>query len=76
MSKKKQKKQHNIYIQFTTIALQIGVTIYIGNLLGEWLDTQYINESQLYTKICTLVAVFVAIFSVILQVSKISKQND
>lgn len=69
------KKPLNKYIQFTGIAFQIGVTIYLGSILGGWLDNKYPNNHQLYTKICTLVAVFVAIYSVIKQVSKLSKDD-
>ena len=54
----------------------MGLIIYLGNLLGEWLDLLYLNKDQLYTKICTLLAVFGAMLSVIVQVSKISKEND
>ncbi|MBE7629241.1 AtpZ/AtpI family protein [Tenacibaculum piscium] len=73
MNKNIKKKPRSKYLQFTSIAFQMGITIYLGNLLGQWLDANYINENELYTKICTLVAVFVAMFSVISQVSKISK---
>ncbi len=73
MAKKTNKNQLNTYLRFSGIAIQIGLTIYLGNLLGKWLDGKFINNDELYTKICTLVAVFVAIFSVIKQVSKLSK---
>ncbi|TDQ28561.1 AtpZ/AtpI family protein [Tenacibaculum caenipelagi] len=76
MSKDSKKKPLSKYIRFTGIGLQMGLTIYLGSLLGEWLDSKYPNDDQLYTKICTLVAVFGAMFSVIRQVSKISKEND
>ncbi len=76
MGKNVPKKQLNKYLRFTTIAFQMGLTIYLGNLLGEWLDTKYQNDGGLYTKICTLGAVFLAMFSVIQQVTKISKDND
>lgn len=75
-SQKQKKKQLSKYIRFTGIAFQMGITIYLGSLLGEWLDTKNQNPTQLYTKICTLVAVFAAMFSVIRQVIKISKNND
>lgn len=76
MSKNAKKKPLNKFIRFTSIALQMGLTIYLGNLLGKWLDTLYSNEGELYSKICTLAAVFLAMFSVILQVTKISNNND
>jgi membrane protein DedA with SNARE-associated domain len=54
----------------------MGLTIYLGSLLGEWLDGKYPNKDQLYTKICTLVAVFMSIISVIIQVTRQSSKND
>lgn len=52
------------------------VTIYLGNILGEWLDVKYPNDNGTYTKMCTLAAVFLAMFSVIMQVIKFSNKND
>ena len=63
-------------MRFTGIAFQMGGTIYLGSLLGEWLDGKYPNETELYTKICTLVAVFGAMYSVIKQVTKLTNQDD
>ncbi|OSY88867.1 hypothetical protein WH52_04175 [Tenacibaculum holothuriorum] len=76
MKESEKKKPLNKYIRFSGIALQMGLTIYLGSLLGEWLDQKYPNNDQLYTKICTLVAVFAAMLSVIVQVTKLSKDND
>lgn len=75
MSKKQSKKPLNKYLRFSSIAIQMGLTIYLGNKLGEWLDSKYINEHQLYTKICTLVAIFGAMISIIIQVSKLSRKK-
>ncbi|MDY0780576.1 AtpZ/AtpI family protein [Tenacibaculum sp. IB213877] len=74
--KNSSKKPLNKYIRFTGIAIQMGLTIYLGSILGGWLDSKYPNNNQLYTKICTLVAVFGAMLSVIVQVTKLSKDND
>lgn len=76
MRKNSKNKRLNNYIRFTSIAFQMGLTIYLGNLLGEWLDSFYLKENQFYAKVCTLIAVFIAMLSVIIQVSKISKEND
>lgn len=70
------KKQLNKYIQFSGIAAQIGLTIYVGNQIGKWLDGKYPNPDELYTKVCTLIAVFGAMFSVIRQVTKLSQDKD
>ncbi|GFD75487.1 AtpZ/AtpI family protein [Tenacibaculum mesophilum] len=76
MSKDSKKKPLNKYIRFTGVALQMGLTIYLGSLLGKWLDQKYPNDNQLYVKICTLAAVFGAIYSVIRQVIKITDNNE
>ncbi len=65
----------NKFLRFTSIALQMGVTIYLASLLGEWLDKKFENENSLYLQICTLVGVFIAMYAVIREVLKISK-ND
>lgn len=71
--KKNNKSQLNKYIRFSGVAIQMGVIIYLGSLLGKWLDQKYPNENELYLKICTLAAVFGAMYSVIRGVSKLSK---
>ncbi|AUS05089.1 AtpZ/AtpI family protein [Pseudotamlana carrageenivorans] len=71
----KPKKQLNKYVRFTSIALQMGLTIYLGSLLGGWVDSKLGNTNQLYYKIITLLAVFLAMFSVIRQVLNITN-ND
>lgn len=74
----KPKNQLNKYVRFTSIALQMGLTIYLGSKLGEWLDVKFGNSEQLYYKIVTLLAVFLAMFSVIRQVLNITsgEKND
>ncbi|WP_047417795.1 AtpZ/AtpI family protein [Cellulophaga sp. Hel_I_12] len=51
--------------------LQMGLTIYLGNLLGTWLDKKF-GFSFLEITV-TLVAIFLSIFSLIQQVNKINK---
>ncbi|WP_246124374.1 MULTISPECIES: AtpZ/AtpI family protein [Bizionia] len=71
----KSKKTLNPYVRFTTIALQMGLTIYLGSKLGEWLDIKFNNDDQLYYKIVTLVSVFIAIFMVIRQVINLTNKE-
>lgn len=52
----------------------MGGTIWLGNVLGEWLDAKY-NKDFLENTI-TLFAVFAAMYLVISQVLKMSKDND
>ncbi|MEM9856196.1 MAG: AtpZ/AtpI family protein [Bacteroidota bacterium] len=69
-SKEKRRKQFNPFIKYTGLALQMGLTIYLGSLLGNYLDTTYSNQTGLYTKISTLTAVFLSIITVIRQVTR------
>lgn len=73
--KVQKKKELNKYIRFTSIALQMGLTIYLGSVLGEWLDFKFKKDNQLYFKIITLLAVLIAMFSVIKQVLNITNKE-
>ena len=68
------RKKLSPYLSFTSVAFQMGGTIWLGNLLGEWLDAKY--QTSYWENIITLLAVFIAIYLVISQVLKISKDND
>ncbi|MTI38863.1 AtpZ/AtpI family protein [Fulvivirga lutimaris] len=70
----KESKPYNSIIKYSGLALQMGITIYLGSLLGGYLDERLENEASLYSKVITLLAVFLSIFSVIRQVLKDS--ND
>ena len=50
--------------------LQMGLTIYLGFLLGEWLDGKF--EKSFLTETITLIAIFLAMYSLIKQANKIN----
>jgi len=52
----------------------MGLTIYLGNLLGKWLDVRF--NKNFWEDTITLVSVFLAMYQVIDQVIKASKNND
>ncbi|RBP34645.1 hypothetical protein DFR65_101542 [Oceanihabitans sediminis] len=54
----------------------MGLTIYLGSKLGEWLDVKFNNTDQLYYKVVTLIAVFVSMGSVIFQVLKLTNKDS
>ncbi|KSA12775.1 MAG: AtpZ/AtpI family protein [Maribacter dokdonensis] len=53
------------------VAIQMGVTIFLGNLLGEWLDEKY--EKTFLEDTFTLLAVFLSIYLVIKKVMALNK---
>ena len=71
---KKESKQPSKFLRFTTVAIQMGATIWLGNMLGKWLDSKY-NKGFLESTV-TLLSVFMAMYMVISQVIKVSKEND
>lgn len=71
MNKKdNQKKPLNTAIKLSGAGLQMGLTIYLGFLLGEWLDVKF--ETQFLTNTITLIAIFLAMYSLIKQANKIN----
>ena len=48
----------------------MGLTIYLGFLLGKWLDVKF--ETYFLTNTITLIAIFLAMYSLIKQANKIN----
>lgn len=75
MSQQKSPKEQNQLIKniasFSGVALQMGLTIYLGNLLGTWIDTKY--GTTFWEDSITLLAVFLAMAMVIRKAIAISK---
>jgi membrane protein DedA with SNARE-associated domain len=68
---KPQGKPLNKALQLSGAGLQMGVTIYLGFLLGEWLDQKL--ELTFLTEVITLFAIFLAMYSLIKQANKINE---
>jgi len=77
-----QKKNNPLstYVQFSGIAFQMIAIIGIGVYLGVKLDEKYPNKYKLFTLIFSLLAIGIALYSVIRQVSEVTnkqkKSND
>ena len=72
--KNKSDRRLNPYLKYTSIAIQMGATIFLGNLLGAWLDKKY--GTTYLENVITLLAVFMAMYFVISQVIKTSKEDE
>lgn len=70
----KASKGPSKFLRFTSVAFQMGGTIFLGNYLGKWLDAKY-DKDYLETTI-TLISVFASMYLVISQVIKVSKEDD
>jgi hypothetical protein len=67
-------KPVNKWIQLIGIPMQMGIVIYLFAFLGDWLDEKYPNENNLYTKIITILGVFISLYLVIQQVNRLNKE--
>jgi len=76
MDNPKKKKQLNKYLQLTGVAMQMGITIYLGVYFGKWLDTYFETNNKTYTIILTLFALFASIWSVLAQLKNINDKYD
>ncbi len=71
MTKKSaQKKPLHKALQLSGAGLQMGLTIYLGFILGKWLELKF--EVPFLTEITTLVAIFLSMYSLIKQANKIN----
>ena len=53
----------------------MGIIIFVFSYFGKWLDEKFENSTNSYTKIVTLVGVFIALYNVIRQVNQLNN-ND
>jgi F0F1-type ATP synthase assembly protein I len=64
------RKSLNKAIQLSGAGLQMGLTIYLGFLLGKWLDKTF--ETAFLKETITLLAIFLSMYSLIKQANKIN----
>jgi|TARA_B110000483_G_scaffold201306_1_gene242255 membrane protein DedA with SNARE-associated domain len=70
---KPQKKLPNKAIQLIGITAQMGITIYLFVMLGEWLDAAYNNNEKGFIIVTTLVGVAVSLYLVLKQTNKLNQ---
>ncbi|MBY0487600.1 MAG: AtpZ/AtpI family protein [Flavobacteriaceae bacterium] len=76
MDNQSKKKQRNKWLALINIPIQMGVIIFLFAYAGKWLDEKYPNPDELYTKLITLLGVFLAMYNVYRQVKEIGKTDE
>jgi len=71
----KPKQAANTWIRFSAIGMQMGAVIAGGALLGNYLDKRQQNTKPIWTLVCTLSAVTIALYLVIKEVIHLSKHE-
>ena len=56
----------------TSIALQMGLIIYLGAWGGRWLDEKYSDGGKTYTLLLTLAAIVISLYLVIKQTKRLN----
>ena len=72
----KPKEQLNTYARFSGMGFQMIVIIGIGVYAGIKLDEHYPNKYSLFTIICSLTSIGIALYLVIKQATDFSKKNN
>jgi F0F1-type ATP synthase assembly protein I len=71
-NKKNKRKQPSRFLTLTMVATQMGVTIFLGASLGNYLDERYSTPKPLFTISLTLFSLLVSLYSVLNQVNKLN----
>lgn len=71
-----QSKPLNNYVKFSGMAVQMGVIIALGAWGGSALDQKFNTSSRLFTIICSLLGIGIALYLVIREVIKMQKEDE
>ncbi len=73
-SKQNPKKPYRNYVVFSGIAIQMGITIYLGVMLGKWIDGKMSLEKRYFTILFTFIAMLISIYSVVAQLKRFNEK--
>jgi len=69
-------KKPNVYLRFTSVGIQMGVTIGGAVWLGTFLQHKYAPKGVWFTVGLSLLGVFAAIYLIIKEVMALSKEEE
>lgn len=70
MENKTDREKLKIYARFSTMVIQMGVTIGLGAWFGKWLDEKSANKTPIWTIVFSLLAIGLSLYLVIREVIK------
>jgi F0F1-type ATP synthase assembly protein I len=78
MKKENQHKKGRFtqFARLSGIGFQMGATIFLGAMLGKYLDGLYPSSKKWFTIGFTLFSVVVALYMVLKQVNRINEKED
>ncbi|MES2798656.1 MAG: AtpZ/AtpI family protein [Bacteroidota bacterium] len=75
-NKDNKSKGASSILRFSSLGLQMGITIWLASVFGKWLDGKYPSASISWFKIITIFAVFGTITSAIVQLIRMSNEEE
>lgn len=76
IQKQNKDSRINSYARFSGIAFQMAAIIGLGSFGGVKLDEYYPNKYSVFTIICSLISIGIALYYVIKQVTGFSNKED
>jgi F0F1-type ATP synthase assembly protein I len=70
MGEKIDKEKLKAYARFSTMVIQMGVTIGLGAWFGKWLDEKSAHKTPVWTVVFSLLAIGISLYLVIREVIK------
>jgi ATP synthase protein I len=72
------KKSLTQYLKYTTVGLELSLSVAVGALFGYWLDQKFGTEPwlMLFWLLCGIFAGFRALYRTTKKIMKESRQND
>ena len=62
---KKQKKKAADFARYSAVGFQIVATIFVGIMIGQWLDKKLHTSNNIYTLFGALLMILVALFQIV-----------
>ena len=69
-------KQSKKFLVLTGIAIQMGVTVFLGAYLGKYLDMKYYFSKKWFTMLFTILSIGISIYFLLRQIKRINEQDQ
>ncbi len=73
--KSSEEKRPNKFVALTSIAAQLGITIYLGAWGGKKLDEHYATEKPWFTIGLTMLALVISMISIVKQLNRMNENE-
>ena len=68
-------KQSKKFLVLTGIAIQMGVTVFLGAYLGKYIDMKYSFSKKWFTMLFTILSIGISIYFILRQLKRINEQD-